>query len=168
MIHKGRHGHAGRGKVSKTYRAWQNMRRRCTDPKTPQFADYGGRGITICPEWGEFATFLADMGEAPANKSLDRRDNDKGYSKDNCRWATRREQNQNTRKNIHIEYEGEMHCLSEWARILDIHMLTLYTRIFTNKWSIERAFITPSVKGANQFGGERTLSFGGTTQTVHQ
>lgn len=161
------HGHAGRGRVTKTYRAWQNMRRRCTDPATPQFNDYGGRGITICPEWDTFSAFLADMGEAPADKSLDRKDNNGGYSKANCRWATRREQTQNTRKNVFLAYRGKTLCVTEWARLVGLPLLTLYTRLHLG-WSIKDALTIPAIKGRNQFGGERVLSFHGKEQTVHQ
>jgi len=168
MSARGHHGHAKRGDATKTYRAWQNMRRRCTDPTNPQFADYGGRGITVCAEWNNFPRFLADMGEAPAEKSLDRKDNNQGYSKENCRWATRREQNQNTRKNVFIGYNGERRCISEWARILNLPMLTLYDRLVLRKWGAEKAFTTPAISGMNQFGGEAKITFGGATRTVHE
>lgn len=82
------HGHACIGKVSATYRVWLNMKNRCNNPSYEGYAFYGGRGIVVCQAWNSFEQFLLDMGEAPKGKILDRIDNDKGYYKDNCRWAT--------------------------------------------------------------------------------
>ena len=79
---------------------WLAMAGRCHNPKDQRFTDYGGRGITVCDRWrgpDGFANFLADMGERPAGKTLDRKDNDRGYSPDNCRWATNGEQASNKR-----------------------------------------------------------------------
>lgn len=80
------------------YIAYSNMIRRCYDEDHPQYKDYGGRGITVCVEWrASFETFRRDMGKRPNGHSIDRRDNNKGYSKDNCRWTTRKVQNFNRR-----------------------------------------------------------------------
>lgn len=82
------------------YKIWAGMKERCTNPNHHAFSHYGGRGITICDEWRlSFERFVADMGDRPsANHSIDRRDNDRGYSADNCRWATAAEQSRNRRK----------------------------------------------------------------------
>lgn len=94
-----RHGHARHGaasKVSPTYQSWLSMRARCRLQSRKDHARYSALGY--CPEWESFETFLADMGERPHGATLDRRDNAKGYDKDNCRWATAQEQARNTRR----------------------------------------------------------------------
>jgi len=91
------HGHARHGAHTRTYRSWASMIQRCTNPKATGFRYYGGRGITVCESWNSFANFLADMGDRPIGKTLDRMDNDGNYEPGNCRWATRLQQNRNQR-----------------------------------------------------------------------
>lgn len=94
------HGHTEHGHPTPTYRSWQMMKLRCTDPNHVNWQHYGGRGITVCDTWlHSFDAFLADMGVRPewANGGLDRIDNDKGYEKSNCRWATKKQQANNRR-----------------------------------------------------------------------
>lgn len=92
-----RHGHARDGLTSPTYTSWENMISRCYNTNNPQYSDYGGRGITVCPGWRDFKNFLADMGERPYGLTLDRIDNDGNYELGNCKWSTRSEQQRNRR-----------------------------------------------------------------------
>lgn len=92
-----RHGHSGGGKFSPTYYSWRCMKQRCNDLKHKSYSRYGGRGIKVCERWDDFTNFLADMGERPYNKTLDRIDSSQGYSPENCRWATIDQQNVNRR-----------------------------------------------------------------------
>lgn len=85
---KSKHGHSAEGKVSPTYISWVSMKQRCNSPKHVAYSRYGGRGIKVCDRWFLFENFLLDMGERPDGTSLDRVDNEKGYFRKNCRWAS--------------------------------------------------------------------------------
>lgn len=118
------------------------MRQRCNNPKHPRYADWGGRGITVCKRWDEFSNFLDDMGVAPVGMTLDREDNSKGYCKANCRWVTRTTQQQNTRKNRNITHCGETHCIREWARRLGMSPNTITARLLYG-WTTYDTLTTP-------------------------
>lgn len=105
--------------LSKTraHRIWAGMVQRCTNPKNIGFKLYGGRGITVCDAWLSFDNFYHDMGHPPDGHSLDRIDNNAGYSKENCRWATKLEQARNKRNSIIVTVNGVSRCLPEWTEI---------------------------------------------------
>lgn len=122
---------------------WSGMKARCYNPKHRAFPDYGGREITVCKRWRDsFLDFIADMGECPPGMTLERIDNDKGYCKENCRWATYIEQGSNRRNNRILEFEGERMCVSAWARRLGCKPALIITRL-NNNWTTERALTTP-------------------------
>jgi hypothetical protein len=99
-----KHGDARKGQMAAEYVCWRGMKQRCYDERVSQFKNYGGRGIRVCDRWREsYEAFLADMGPRPSRQhSIDRIDNDRGYSPDNCRWATRSEQRRNQRRSLAI------------------------------------------------------------------
>lgn len=107
------------------------MIQRCTDTKASNYHNYGGRGITVSPRWLESVeNFYADMGDPPSPyHSLDRRDNDKGYSKENCRWATRSEQMNNRRVCVQLSFNGKTQTIAQWSRELGIPTMTITARL---------------------------------------
>lgn len=113
------------------YGIWLGIKNRCYNEKTDRYKDYGGRGITVCDEWkDDFITFYNDMGPRPtAEHSIDRKDNNKGYSKENCRWATGIEQANNTSSNAYYEYDGKMQSLATWCRELQLDYNRVRQRI---------------------------------------
>ena len=135
----------GKRVATPEYTCWQRIKDRCYNRNAPAYKNYGGRGILMCSEWeNDFSAFLADMGERPSKLySIERIDNDKGYSKDNCKWATRTEQALNRRNTRWITFNGETRSLADWARYLGMPRLTLKTRLDRHKWTIEQALSTP-------------------------
>lgn len=134
------------------YHTWVSMRDRCNNPNNSKYSDYGGRGITICSEWDSFEVFLKDMGEKPfTGAEIDRIDNSKGYSPDNCRWVTRTSNMRNTRFNNNWTYNGITQCVSAWAEALNTTASTLIQRVNLLGWSIEKTLSTPVVIGRNQY-----------------
>ncbi|MDE2095653.1 MAG: hypothetical protein KGL39_00220 [Patescibacteria group bacterium] len=126
------------------FRAWCDMRNRCYNKTNPRFKDYGGRGIRVCECWRHsFQKFLSDMGPRPGKGySLDRINNDMGYRKSNCRWATPKQQLQNTRKNQTLTYNGETLCFTEWARRIGGTIDAIRGRI-KRGWTVKDALTTP-------------------------
>lgn len=115
------------------YVCWRSMWKRCTTPTDIGFHNYGGRGITVCPEWRDFAVFVADMGERPDGYQIERVDNNGPYSKANCVWATLRTQANNKRSNILIKFNGKTQSLKMWSDELGIPYLTLILRRSSGK-----------------------------------
>lgn len=124
-----------------TYGTYIQMIARCTNQKHPKYKSYGGRGIFVCDRWMEsFKNFYEDMGERPIDKTIDRIDNNGPYIRDNCRWASRKQQQRNRRTNKILTFQGESHCLIEWSEITGITKKTIEGRLYRG-WPIEKVFI---------------------------
>lgn len=122
------------------------MQQRCYNTKDANYHNYGARGITVCDRWRGpegLVNFIEDMGDRPAGYTVDRIDNNKGYSPENCRWATYKTQLNNRRNNRVIEFNGEKKTMAEWAESLEMNWFTLRQRIDRYGWSIERALTEP-------------------------
>ena len=142
------------GKHSRLSNIYHNMKKRCYYSNSKDYRNYGARGVTVCEEWLNTnragtrnctAGFLAFQKWALANGytdnlTLDRIDNNKGYYPENCRWITKREQENNRRDNLYISYRGKEQSLSDWCRELNLGYERTYRRIHDSGWSVEKAF----------------------------
>jgi hypothetical protein len=139
------HGHWKNGKGTPEYSAWMLARVRCHVPSNHAYKGYGARGIVMCDRWrfGEdgksgFECFIADMGPRPESGTLDRTDNDKGYSPENCRWVSMKVQGRNRRGNKIVEFDGRSMCVSEAAELAGIKPGLVYQRL-NRGWPVEAA-----------------------------
>ena len=130
---------------TRTYRSWNSMKQRCTNPNAHAYELYGGRGITICKQWQSFEQFFSDMGECPEGLTIDRINNNKGYSPNNCRWATYKEQQNNRRDNRLFTYKDKTMTATQWAETVGLTCRQLIRRI-DRDWSFEEAINTPMFK----------------------
>lgn len=131
------------------YRAWGNMLYRCNTESAPNYSGYGGRGIKVCERWNSFECFFSDMGLAPKGTSLERIDVNGGYSPENCKWATPKEQARNRRNNTTVYYNGKEMCLAAFSDAVGIPYHNMMLR-WRRGWSVERIAETPvrSYRGA--------------------
>jgi hypothetical protein len=131
---------------SPEYKVWIAMKMRCLNKKDAAYLDYGGRGITVCDAWRDsFEAFINDMGRRPSSSlMLERIDNEKGYEKGNCKWATPLEQGRNRRSNHLVTFNGESLAIAEWADRLHISQQALGFRL--KHWPIEDALTKPRGK----------------------
>lgn len=155
-----RHGAAVGGKVSPTYSSWRSMIQRCTNPKVRGYQDYGGRGIKVCARWKSFINFLADMGEKPPKRSIERRRNNEGYNPGNCFWGTASQQARNRRDRKLYRARGKSQTVAAWAEEVGLPFHVLQMRLTTMGWPVERAISTPVATAPvyKAFGEEKTLS----------
>ncbi len=134
------HGHTIDDETSPEYYTWLSMIARCTNPNHPQYKNWGGRGIQICKEWLEsFENFFRDMGERPKGKTLDRYPNKDGnYFKENCRWATPKQQANNKTNNVILTFNGKQMTRAEFADLIGVNYFVV--RDYLIKHTTEEAF----------------------------
>jgi len=131
---------------TREHKIWGGMRNRCNNPKNGSYYRYGGRGITVCAEWDSFEQFLEDMGHAPDGTSIERINNNEGYSKSNCKWAGTKEQGKNKRNAVMLEYKGEKASLATFAEKYGIPVKRLSARLIQG-WTIDDAITIPMLRG---------------------
>lgn len=133
---------------TRLYRIWQAMINRCRNESSKCYRNYGGRGIAVCEEWGKsfqsFYDWAMSNGYAD-NLTIDRIDNNGNYEPNNCRWASYSEQSNNKRTNHLLEYNGEIHSITEWSAIVGISRKILNWRV-NHGWSTEKALTTPKIE----------------------
>lgn len=133
------HVQAGKAKV---YNLWLRIRQRCNNPQDKSYSNYGGRGISVCKEWEDFETFFAYIGFPPSkDHSIDRIDNEGNYEPGNVRWATPKEQANNTRKNIYLTYKNKTQTLAQWAVELNLPYAAILARL-RRGWPAQKALET--------------------------
>lgn len=149
--------------VKKLNRVYHGMKERCYYTKHKTYKNYGGRRVTVCDEWlnpqrvgqhQQTKGWLSFMNWALSHGyqdglSIDRIDVSKGYSPDNCRWVTRKEQQNNRTDNHYVTYNGETKTLAQWCEELNLNYRRVKDRINKLHWSIEDAFERPKAKGVN-------------------
>ena len=139
------HGHTssrtGKTLVSPTYQTWNRMKDRVLNPNHEAYSRYGGRGIVICEKWLTFEGFLDDMGERPSGLTLERRDNNGNYNRENCYWATRKQQQRNRSTNLVLEFHGIKRTAIEWAERFYLPRHVVYDRV-KKGWPTERVLLT--------------------------
>lgn len=130
---------------SKSYSSWRDMMRRCYDPKSKKYHRYGARGLTVIKRWHSFENFYIDMGERPNGFTLDRINNNKGYNKKNCRWATPHQQSRNISTNRIVMIGSTKMILKDAANFHNISYSVVRQRIFRG-WAIKKALTTPPLR----------------------
>lgn len=147
------------------------MKQRCFNPHNGSYPNYGGRGITVADCWkDDFGCFLSHMGERPIGYTLDRIDNDGNYEPGNCRWATQKQQANNTRHNRMMTLNGRTQTLMQWSEELGLRQSTISRRVRDLGWTDEQALTTPPGKPWG-WGSRRAcepLTFNDKTLTIPQ
>jgi hypothetical protein len=157
-----KHGATLNGIKKPEYTIWTAMKARCYCKTVKGYKNYGGRGIRVCGRWlNSFDNFLADMGSRPKGMWIERDNNDGDYTPENCRWATREEQQNNRRDSVRIKYGGDTKTLAQWAVDLGFNYKTLQLRV--KRWPLIRAFTEPLHRECSPLGyspnGRRVYSY---------
>ena len=129
---------------TRLHKIWESMIARCEYEKHPYFADYGGRGVTVCEEWHDYLTFRnwAMSNGYSDDLTIDRIKNEDGYNPNNCKWSTIKEQQNNKRNNRRLTWNGETKTVTEWAEVVGISKTTIKERLNAG-WTVEMALTTP-------------------------
>ena len=125
--------------LKRTFEIWTGIRKRCLNPRDRAYKWYGGRGIDVDKNWDTFDGFIRDMGIAPNGLTIERIDVDKGYSKENCKWAALIEQARNKTTTLWVAHNGIKWCLKELCKHLGIPYMRVYKRYRVRGWTLERA-----------------------------
>jgi len=119
------------------------MKNRCDYSCSGNYARYGAVGVTYVSDWKSYDKFLEDVGERPEKMTLDRIDSSKGYSKENCRWATPSQQQSNRKNCMHLTYNGVTQTAAEWSRSIGLTKAAVWQRIVKYGWTVEQALTLP-------------------------
>lgn len=130
------------------YDTWYGMHARCRTPSNNSFKYYGGKGIAVCERWSDYRDFAADMGPRPERHTLDRIDSTKGYSPENCRWATVQEQNSHKGDTQLHTLNGDTLPLKQWARRVGLSYQVLYNRVTKLRIPLADALTLPVGRGS--------------------
>jgi hypothetical protein len=147
-----------------SWEVWQGMLARCSNPNATGYHRYGGRGIKVCDRWKySFSNFYEDMGDKPEGYTLERINNDGDYEPENCRWDSFKEQMRNRSNNVNVTYKGRTQCISAWEEEFGFSHGTVWNRIYTYGWSVEKAISTPVPGVATKLG---KIEFRGNIKTL--
>ena len=147
---------------------------RCYNPENDSFQHYGGRGIGVSNEWQDFGTFYVDnLAYEGSGLTLDRKDNNLGYSKENCRWVDVTVQNNNRRNNVNVTHLGETKTLAQWAEVFGVNYFTLYSRYVEEQWSFEKSIYSGDARKLPKDHAvikktDRWIEYMGETKTLSQ
>ena len=136
----------GESHTAREYAVWKEMRQRCGNPLAKSFADYGGRGITVCDRWQVYQNFLLDMGRCQIGLSINRINNDGNYEPGNCHWATNEDQANNRRSTRWFEWNGHKRNISQWGRLFGIRKSLMRYHLVERGRSIPQAAIALGVE----------------------
>lgn len=158
-MHNTKHGMYG----TRLYSIWKTMLKRCANRNHVSFANYGGRGISVCQEWRDFKNFMdwAKSNGYEDNLTIDRIDANKNYCPSNCKWSTMVEQENNRRNNHYLEFNGETHTIAEWSRLCNVPYATIYARLKRGlpMQYVLKSKIAPASAGTDNRGADKKSTF---------